>query len=175
MAVNISGIQLNEPGFADLVASVLRETDLDPRHLTLEITESVLMGHAREAVSTLQQLKDIGLRIEIDDFGTGYSSLAYLKRFPVDALKVDRTFTRDMTANADDAAIVSGIVALAHSLRLKVVAEGVETQDQRDFLIRLECDYMQGYYLSEPLPANEFFRQILQVNFPDLVLPEEPK
>ncbi len=173
MAVNISGIQLKEKSFVDLLTSVLRQTGLDPRYLTLEITESVLMGHAREAVSTLQELKNIGLRIEIDDFGTGYSSLAYLKRFPVDALKVDRTFTRDMTTNADDAAIVSGIIALAHSLRLKVVAEGVETQDQRDFLTRLECDSIQGYYLSEPLPADEFFRQVLQPNFPDMALPED--
>jgi EAL domain-containing protein (putative c-di-GMP-specific phosphodiesterase class I) len=119
------------------------------------------MEHAREAVATLRELKETGLRVEIDDFGTGYSSLAYLKRFPVDALKIDRTFTRDMTTNVDDAAIVTGIIALAHSLRLKVVAEGVETQQQRDFLVRLGCDSMQGYYLSEPLPAEEFARRIL--------------
>jgi diguanylate cyclase (GGDEF)-like protein len=161
VAVNLSGVQLAEGGFAEVVKTVLRETGLDARHLTLEITESVLMEHAREAVTTLRELKEIGLRIEIDDFGTGYSSLAYLKRFPVDALKIDRTFTRDMTANPDDAAIVTGIIALAHSLRLKVVAEGVETEQQRDFLARLECDSMQGYYLAEPLPADEFARRIL--------------
>jgi diguanylate cyclase (GGDEF)-like protein len=161
VAVNLSGVQLAEGGFTDVVKTVLRETGLDARHLTLEITESVLMEHAREAVATLRELKETGLRVEIDDFGTGYSSLAYLKRFPVDALKIDRTFTRDMTTNVDDAAIVTGIIALAHSLRLKVVAEGVETQQQRDFLVRLGCDSMQGYYLSEPLPAEEFARRIL--------------
>ncbi len=173
VAVNISGIQLMEPGFSELVASVLRETGLDPDCLTLEITESVLMEHARESVLTLHQLKRIGLRLEIDDFGTGYSSLAYLKRFPVDALKVDRTFTRDMTTDPDDAAIVTAIIALAHSLRLGVVAEGVETLEQRDALISLDCDTLQGYLLSEPLPAEEFARCILKPAFPTLALPAE--
>jgi predicted signal transduction protein with EAL and GGDEF domain/signal transduction histidine kinase/HPt (histidine-containing phosphotransfer) domain-containing protein len=168
IAVNISGIQLKEKAFCDTVAAVLRDTGLDPRHLTLEITESVLMEHAREAVSTLQELKSIGLNLDIDDFGTGYSSLAYLKRFPLDALKVDRTFTREMTTNADDASIVAGMIALAHSLRLKVVAEGVETLEQREFLIRLECDSMQGYYLSEPLPAEQFAERILIPQFPSM-------
>ncbi len=166
VAVNLSSHQLQQGGFADLVATVLRETALEARHLTLEITESVLMEHARETVTTLQKLKAIGLNLEIDDFGTGYSSLAYLKRFPVDALKIDRTFTRDMTSNPDDAAIVTGIVALAHSLRLKVVAEGVETREQLDFLAGLGCDSIQGYYLAEPLPPHEFERHILAPNFP---------
>jgi EAL domain-containing protein (putative c-di-GMP-specific phosphodiesterase class I) len=167
MAVNISGIQLQERGFIELVASVLQQTELPPRHLTLEITESVLMSHARDAVSTLSQLKALGVRIEIDDFGTGYSSLAYLKRFPVDALKIDRTFTRDMTTSADDTAIVAGIIALAHSLRLQVIAEGVETQAQRDQLIRLDCDFMQGYYLSQPLPPAQLADEILRDCLPD--------
>ncbi|HEX8963240.1 MAG TPA: EAL domain-containing protein [Rhodocyclaceae bacterium] len=162
VAVNLSGVQLAEGGFAEVVRTVLRETGLEARHLTLEITESVLMEHAREAVSTLRELKEIGLRVEIDDFGTGYSSLAYLKRFPVDALKIDRTFTRDMTTNPDDAAIVTGIIALAHSLRLKVVAEGVETREQLDCLVGLGCDSIQGYYLAEPLPADDFERRILR-------------
>jgi diguanylate cyclase (GGDEF)-like protein len=175
IAVNISGIQLKEKGFSDTVASVLRDTGLDPRHLTLEITESVLMEHAREAVSTLQELKSIGLNLDIDDFGTGYSSLAYLKRFPVDALKVDRTFTRDMTTNPDDASIVAGIIALAHSLRLKVVAEGVETLEQREILIGLECDSMQGYYLAEPLPASEFADRILKSSFPTMTVADNEK
>jgi predicted signal transduction protein with EAL and GGDEF domain len=175
IAVNISSVQLKEKGFCDTVAAVLRDTGLDPKHLTLEITESVLMEHARESVSTLQELKSIGLHLEIDDFGTGYSSLAYLKRFPVDALKVDRTFTREMTTNADDASIVAGMIALAHSLRLKVVAEGVETMEQREMLIRLECDSMQGYYLSEPLPASEFADRILKTNFPTMQFAEISK
>ncbi len=175
IAVNISSVQLKEKGFSDTVASVLRDTGLDPKHLTLEITESVLMEHARESVSMLQELKSIGLHLEIDDFGTGYSSLAYLKRFPVDALKVDRTFTREMTTNPDDASIVAGMIALAHSLRLKVVAEGVETLEQREFLIRLECDSIQGYYLAEPLPASEFADRILKPNFPAMELAENSK
>lgn len=170
VAVNLSGIQLKMSGFSDLVTAILQETGLESRFLTLEITESVLMEHARETVSTLQKLKAIGLRLEIDDFGTGYSSLAYLKRFPVDALKVDRTFTRDMSSNADDAAIVTGIIALAHSLRLKVVAEGVETLEQLDLLTDLACDTIQGYYLSQPLPAREFERRILVPNFAQFAL-----
>jgi len=175
IAVNISGVQLKEKAFCDTVATVLRDTGLDPKHLTLEITESVLMEHAREAVTTLQELKSIGLNLDIDDFGTGYSSLAYLKRFPVDALKVDRTFTREMTSNSDDASIVAGMIALAHSLRLKVVAEGVETPEQREFLIRLDCDSIQGYYLSEPLPADEFAERVLKPQFPAMVSAENPK
>lgn len=166
VAVNLSGNQLQQGGFADLTTSILEETGLDASYLTLEMTESVLMEHARETVATLQKLKSIGLRLEIDDFGTGYSSLAYLKRFPVDALKVDRTFTRDMTTNLDDRAIVTGIIALAHSLRLKVVAEGVETQAQLDLLAELKCDSIQGYFLAEPLPPKEFERRILTPNFP---------
>lgn len=170
VAVNLSGNQLKMRGFSDLVTTILQETGLESRFLSLEITESVLMEHARETVSTLQKLKAIGLHLEIDDFGTGYSSLAYLKRFPVDALKVDRTFTRDMTSNADDAAIVTGIIALAHSLRLKVVAEGVETLEQLDLLTHLACDTIQGYYLSQPLPAGEFERRILATSFAQFAL-----
>ena len=166
MAVNISGIQLQDKTFIDMLGSVLEQTGLNSRHLTLEITESVLMSHARDAVSTLRELKNLGVRIEIDDFGTGYSSLAYLRRFPVDALKIDRAFTRDMTSNSEDAAIVAGIIALAHSLRLQVVAEGVETQAQRDLLIALGCDFMQGYYLSEPLPPTLLTEQVLRSAFP---------
>ncbi len=170
VAVNLSGNQLKMSGFSDLVTAILQETGLESRFLTLEITESVLMEHARETIVTLQNLKAIGLHLEIDDFGTGYSSLAYLKRFPVDALKVDRTFTRDMISNADDAAIVTGIIALAHSLRLKVVAEGVETMEQLDLLTHLACDTIQGYYLAQPLPAKEFERVILATNFAQFAL-----
>lgn len=166
VAVNLSGLQLRQPGFVDLVTSVLRDTGLPAHSLTLEITESMLMDHAEDTVIMLQQLNGIGLLLEIDDFGTGYSSLAYLKRFPVSALKVDRTFTLDMTSNPDAAAIVAGVIALAHSLRLKVVAEGVETSAQRDLLASLGCDSIQGYLLSEPLPASAFERQVLRPHFP---------
>jgi diguanylate cyclase (GGDEF)-like protein len=167
VAVNLSNNQLQQNGFSDLANTILTQTGLPARHLTLEITEGVLMDHTRETLVTLEKLKSIGLRLEIDDFGTGYSSLAYLKRFPVDALKVDRAFTRDMTRNPDDAAIVTAIIAMAHSLRLKVVAEGVEIIDQLNFLNQLNCDTIQGYYLSEPLPSKEFERLILAPSFPN--------
>lgn len=162
MAVNLSGVQLRQHNFVDSVRAVLEETGLDPAHLELEITESVLMEQARETLSTLHQLKELGVQLAIDDFGTGYSSLSYLKRFPVDTLKIDQSFVRDVTTDPDDAALVAGIIGLAHSLRLKVVAEGVETEEQRDFLIRCDCDSIQGYLLSQPVPAEEFERNMLE-------------
>jgi len=137
---------------------------VNPQCLTLEITESMLMAHAEETLLLLRAIKATGVELAIDDFGTGYSSLAYLKRFPVDVLKIDRAFTRDMTNNVDDASIVSGIISLAHNLRLKVVAEGVETEEQRRFLAELKCDCIQGYLLSEPLPSDAFEARFLIAN-----------
>ena len=161
VAVNLSGVQLRQRNFVDSVRAVLAETGLDPAHLELEITESVLMEQAKETLSTLHQLKEIGVQLAIDDFGTGYSSLSYLKRFPVDTLKIDRSFVCDVTSDPDDAALVTGMIALAHSLRLKVVAEGVETAEQREFLVRCDCDYIQGYLLSQPVPPEVFERIML--------------
>ncbi|MDP2785113.1 MAG: EAL domain-containing protein [Sulfurimicrobium sp.] len=161
VAVNLSGVQLRQRDFVDSVRAVLAETGLAPALLELEITESVLMEQAEETLSTLHQLKEIGVRLAIDDFGTGYSSLSYLKRFPVDTLKIDQSFVRDVTSDPDDAALVTGIIALAHSLRLKVVAEGVETAEQRDFLVRSDCDFIQGYLLSQPVPPEVFERNML--------------
>lgn len=175
MAVNLSGNQLQQGGFVDLVRDVLAETGLDPRYLTLEITEGVLMEHARETVSQLHQLSDIGVNIAIDDFGTGYSSLSYLNRFPVDTLKIDQSFIRNMTESSNDAAIVTGIIALAHSLCLKVIAEGVETAEQLELLGRVNCDYIQGYYLSEPLSAPLFESRVLAQHFPDSVFASETR
>jgi predicted signal transduction protein with EAL and GGDEF domain len=131
---------------------------LDPRFLELEITESMIMQHAERSSAILQRLHEIGVQLSIDDFGTGYSSLAYLKRFPVQRLKIDKSFVRDITTDADDAAIVNAVIAMAKSLKLKVVAEGVETKEQLAFLARLRCDEYQGYYFSKPLPAAEFAR-----------------
>lgn len=165
VAVNLSGVQLRQRNFVDNVRAVLAETGLDPACLELEITESVLMEQAKETLSTLHQLKEIGVQLAIDDFGTGYSSLSYLKRFPVDTLKIDRSFVRDVTSDPDDAALVTGIIALAHSLRLKVVAEGVETAEQRDFLIQCDCDSIQGYLLSQPVPSEVFENKMLCANF----------
>ena len=159
--VNLSGLQLQQVDFIDTLRGVLRDTGVDPRCLTLEITESVLMEHAEETLHLLRALKATGVELAIDDFGTGYSSLAYLRRFPVDVLKIDRTFTRDMTNNVDDASIVSGIISLAHNLRLKVAAEGVETEEQRIYLAELKCDCIQGYLLSEPVPPAAFESRFL--------------
>ncbi|MHB1248734.1 MAG: EAL domain-containing protein, partial [Polaromonas sp.] len=134
---------------------VLRETGVDPSCLELEITESILMQNLSTAANILQALSTKGMRIFIDDFGTGYSSLSYLKRLPIDTIKIDKSFVGDITTDPDDAAIVAAIIAMAHSLRLKVVAEGVETQEQFDFLLERGCDAMQGYFYSKPLPAEE--------------------
>ena len=175
ISVNLSGTQLRQPSFGETLEALLKETGLPAAALTLEITESVLMEHASETITTLQRLKEIGVTLAIDDFGTGYSSLAYLKRFPVNLLKVDRTFTRDVTTDPDDAAIVTGMIALAHSLRLRVVAEGVETQAQRDFLAHLGCDFLQGHFLSEPLADEAFEQKVLAPHFPTNILTLRPK
>ncbi|MES2951862.1 MAG: EAL domain-containing protein [Pseudomonadota bacterium] len=164
VTVNLSGLQLQQVDFIETLRRALRDTDVDPRRLTLEITESMLMVHAEETLLLLRAIKATGVELAIDDFGTGYSSLAYLRRFPVDVLKIDRAFTRDMTQNVDDASIVSGIISLAHNLRLKVVAEGVETEEQRHFLADLKCDCIQGYLLSEPLPGAAFEARFLIEN-----------
>jgi diguanylate cyclase (GGDEF)-like protein len=161
VAVNLSGAQLQHPGLPATLRSALADAGLDARRLTLEITESMLMEHVEETLATLETLKGIGIGLAIDDFGTGYSSLAYLKRFPVDLLKIDRSFTRDMIRNRDDASIINGIIALAHNLRLRIVAEGVETEEQQAMLRASGCDYIQGYLLSEALPADQFAERIL--------------
>jgi diguanylate cyclase (GGDEF)-like protein len=161
MAVNLSVKQLLKKDFSATVELALAETGLPPNLLELEITESTLMENAQDTLEALHRLRNLGLRLSIDDFGTGYSSLSYLKRFPVDIIKIDRSFVRDVPHDADDAAIVTGIVALAHSLRLQVVAEGVETEAQLRFLKEQSCDLLQGYYLSQPVPAEAFARDLL--------------
>jgi EAL domain-containing protein (putative c-di-GMP-specific phosphodiesterase class I) len=161
VAVNLSVRQLLQKNFADTVESVLQDTGLPPHLLELEITESTLMEHAQDTLQALHRLRALGVRLSIDDFGTGYSSLSYLKRFPVDIIKIDRSFVRDVPMDADDAAIIAGIIALAHSLRLEVVAEGVETEAQLNFLRSQHCDLLQGYILSPAVPAAEFAELIL--------------
>ncbi len=154
VTVNVSGLQLGGgETFLETVNEVLAETGLDPERLELEITESVLMHDTDRALQTLEALNQHGVRLAIDDFGTGYSSLAYLKRFAIDTLKIDRTFVRDVPDDADDRAIVRSIIALAHSLNLSVVAEGVESERQLDFLRHQGCEAAQGYLISAPLPA----------------------
>ncbi|MCM5679068.1 EAL domain-containing protein [Schlegelella sp. S2-27] len=153
ISVNISARQFRSLELLSMIRSVLDETGVDPRLLEVEITETTLMHNTEETLSILGQLHALGIKISVDDFGTGYSSLAYLKRFPVDLLKIDRSFVHDLVTDADDAIIVSAIIGLARSLQLRVVAEGVETPEQVDFLKRRGCDEVQGFLFSKPLPA----------------------
>ena len=148
--------QLQPPDLLDTITGVLRETGFDANYLELEVTETSLMKNAGVAISTLSELKRIGVGLSIDDFGTGYSSLGYLKHLPIDTLKIDRSFISDVTTNTDDEALVTAIVTLAHNLRLNVVAEGVETNDQLELLHGLKCDEWQGYLCSPPVPSNDF-------------------
>lgn len=152
IAVNLSVRQLKQKNLAEKVAEILDDTGLDPNWLELELTESVVMQNAEEAVGLLNQLKSIGVWLSIDDFGTGYSSLSYLKRFPIDTVKIDKSFIHDVDTNEDDAAISQAIIALANSLRLKVIAEGVENNEQLHFLREHQCCDAQGYFFSRPLP-----------------------
>ncbi|MEX0732768.1 MAG: EAL domain-containing protein [Aquisalimonadaceae bacterium] len=155
IAVNISARQFARQDLQHLVRTVLEETGLPPSMLELELTESVLMENAESFVRTLRDLRTLGVTLAIDDFGTGYSSLSYLKRFPIDRLKIDRSFVNDVTTDRDDAAIVRAMIAMAHSLRLGVVAEGVETADQFNFLRELGCDGYQGFLFSHPLSIDD--------------------
>jgi diguanylate cyclase (GGDEF)-like protein/PAS domain S-box-containing protein len=155
MSVNLSAAQFQQSHLAETVARVLRENGIEPCHLELEITESMIMGSMEKAIAILHELREMGLRVAIDDFGTGYSSLSYLKRFAIDRLKIDQSFVRDISTDPDDAAIVSAIVVMAHQLKLGVVAEGVESWEQLQFLHALHCDEIQGFYYSRPLPADQ--------------------
>jgi len=154
VAINLSARQFQQKDLEATLRSILRETGVDPSLLQFELTESLLKD-PEAAARTLRGLKESGVKISVDDFGTGYSSLAYLKRFPIDALKIDRVFIRDVTTNPEDAAITLAIIGLAHSLKLNVVAEGVETEGQVSFLCRHECEEMQGFYFSKPVTASE--------------------
>ncbi|MGG5289319.1 putative bifunctional diguanylate cyclase/phosphodiesterase [Pseudomonas shirazensis] len=156
IAVNLSAIQFCYAGLIDGVAEALQRNQLPANHLTLEITETTAMRDADASLLVLQKLSDMGVDISIDDFGTGYSSLMYLKRLPANELKIDRGFVRDLEHDSDDAAIVSAIVALGQALGLRIVAEGVETDSQQDFLTRLGCDSLQGYLMGRPVPAEQF-------------------
>ena len=154
MAVNISARQLHDQAFADTVIRVLRETNLEPEYLELELTESSIMQNAELAANVLSRLKSMGIYCSIDDFGTGFSSLASLKRLPINALKIDKSFVSEAPSEPDDAALVLAIITLAHNLRLRVIAEGVETEEQLRLLHLLRCDEIQGSLFSKPLPAD---------------------
>ncbi|UCZ51460.1 EAL domain-containing protein [Bacillus shivajii] len=156
VALNLSIRQLLDPNFLQIVKSTLNRTGLEPHWLELEITESTLMDNEETVIEILQALKDLGIYISIDDFGTGYSSLSYLKRLPVNALKIDKSFISEIPISLDDQSLTKGIVAMAHSLNLKVIAEGVENEDQVEFLKSVKCDEIQGYFISRPLPPKSF-------------------
>ncbi|MDB5764802.1 MAG: hypothetical protein JWQ21_3797 [Herminiimonas sp.] len=164
VAVNLSPRQFTQKALVQSIADVLHATGLEPRFLELELTENMVMSDVDNAIVILRNLKGLGIQISIDDFGTGYSSLSYLRRFPIDVLKIDQSFVNDLTVDADDAAIVAAIISLAHSLRLQVIAEGVETAEQIDFLRTHGCDQMQGYYFSRPIGPDAFELMLQQGN-----------
>ncbi|MCR4345776.1 MAG: EAL domain-containing protein [Sulfuricaulis sp.] len=161
VAVNLSSKQLQQKDFAEVVKRALGETGLEPRNLDLELTESLLMQDMESAVAILKELKDLGVMISLDDFGTGYSSLSYLKRFPIDFLKIDRSFVKDIAHDRYGAGIVRAIIVMAHTLGMKVIGEGVETSEQLGYLRNQGCDIIQGYFCSEPL-ATETFTDLLK-------------
>ena len=156
IAVNVSAQQFRESNFVDQVLAILERTGGNPHRLKLELTESVLIADAEEVIVKMNALKAIGIGFAIDDFGTGYSSLSYLKRLPLERLKIDQSFVRNILMDPDDAAISRAVIAMATSMGLGVIAEGVETEAQRDFLASLGCHTYQGYLFSKPLPVAEF-------------------
>lgn len=166
MAVNISSMEFRDDNFLESVFAILKETSLDPRSLELELTESVLMKRAESAASVLKTLRASGVQVAVDDFGTGYSSLSYLRKFPIDALKIDQSFVRQITSTPDDTSIVTAVISMGRSLNLRVVAEGVETQEELKFLQAHKCDEAQGYYFSRPVLPH-VFAQLLKSGIPE--------
>jgi len=156
VAVNLSARQCTEDSLIQLVSEVLDDTGLGADALELEITESLVMQNPEQTAKLLVLLKEMGVHLAMDDFGTGYSSLAYLKRFPIDSIKIDRSFIQGLPGDVDDATITQAVIAMAHSLRLRACAEGVETKQQLQFLREQGCDEVQGYYFSRPLPFDRF-------------------
>ena len=169
MAVNISAMEFRDDNFLESVFAALSETGLDPKSLELELTESVLMKRAESAASVLRTLRARGVQLAVDDFDTGYSSLSYLRKFPIDALKIDQSFVRQITTTPGDTAIVAAIISMGRSLRLRVVAEGVETQPELAFLQSHQCDEAQGYYFSRPVLPQQFAK-LLETGISEAVL-----
>ena len=156
VAVNISAVEFQSKDFLEGVRTILRETRLNPCYLELELTESVLMQDAEFTADSLIALKLLGVRLAIDDFGTGYSSLSYLRQFPIDTLKIDQSFVREITVGSPDDTLVSAVISMGKTLKHRIVAEGIETEEQLAFLQRLHCGEGQGFHLSRPLSAEEF-------------------
>jgi EAL domain-containing protein (putative c-di-GMP-specific phosphodiesterase class I) len=160
IAVNLSPVQFNRADLCESVSTILAETGLAPKYLELEITESALMEQGSEAEAKLRILKALGLRLAIDDFGTGHSSLAYLKRFPIDKLKIDRAFITDIPSDTTSMEITAAVIRLAHSLKVKALAEGIETKAQADFLALYGCDLAQGFHFDKPLWEEELIERL---------------
>jgi len=156
IAVNVSAMEFRQETFLDDIFRILEETGVDPKLLELELTESVLMKRAESVASVLQELRTRGVRVAVDDFGTGYSSLSYLSKFPIDALKIDQSFVRQITTTPEDTTIVSAIIGMGRSMKLRVIAEGVETPQELAFLQDQQCHEAQGYLFSKPVPAQQF-------------------
>jgi EAL domain-containing protein (putative c-di-GMP-specific phosphodiesterase class I) len=156
LAVNISARQFRQPDFVERVLAALDRTGANPLTLKLELTESMLLDNVDDVITKITALKSHGLRFSLDDFGTGYSSMAYLRRLPLDELKIDLIFVRDIMADAASGAIAQAILSLGKAMGLRVIAEGVETREQRDFLVRMGCNSFQGFLFSRPLPLEEF-------------------
>lgn len=156
MAVNISSMEFRDDRFLECVFGALADTGLDPESLELEFTESALMKRAESAATVLKTLRGKGVRVTVDDFGTGYSSLSYLRKFPIDALKIDQSFVHQITTVAGDTSVVNAMISVGRSLKLKVVAEGVETRQELEFLQFHKCDEAQGYYFSRPVLPQQF-------------------
>ena len=173
VSVNLSASQFRESGLVDSIRRALDDADLEARYLEVELTESAVMSDPEQSIAILEHLSAMGVLVSVDDFGTGYSSMSYLRRFPIDKLKIDRVFINEIASRPEDASIVRAIVSLAHSLRLKVVAEGVETPAQLDFLKAAGCDEYQGYHFSRPLPAADFERLIRDLGTRDTLTDDD--
>jgi EAL domain-containing protein (putative c-di-GMP-specific phosphodiesterase class I) len=169
MAVNISAMEFRDEDFLEGVFKILEQTGLDPRSLELELTESVLMKRAESTQSILKALRASGVQLAVDDFGTGYSSLSYLRKFPIDALKIDQSFIRQITTAPDETTIVTAVISMGRSLKLRVIAEGVESQEELAFLQAHQCDEAQGYYFSRPVMAAQF-AVLLANGIPEAIL-----
>jgi EAL domain-containing protein (putative c-di-GMP-specific phosphodiesterase class I) len=168
VSVNVSAVEFRSKGFLKNIVDILKETSLDPRYLEIELTESVLMKHVEATNAVLHALKTLGVQLAIDDFGTGWSSLSYLRHFPIDALKVDKSFVQEITSGSSAAPIVSAVISMGKSLNHRVIAEGVETRHQLAFLQAEDCGEGQGYLFSRPLPAQQFAR-VLETGTTQLV------
>ena len=164
VAINISAIQIRQPSFVEHITNIMQATGVDPCHVELEITETVLMADLELVQTHLQKLRELGVHVAIDDFGTGYSSLSHLKNFIVDKIKIDKSFIDNVTGDNRDAAVVAATIAMSKLLEVTVTAEGVETQEQLNFLLKRQCDNVQGYLLSKPVPVAQADKLLAEEN-----------